>query len=370
MFVTGHIYIYGEIGKQITLDTVLKEITPKATDYIVHIHSIGGDVFEGYAIYNSLKNTGKNIIVHIEGICASIATLIASAGSKIIMNTKSQFMIHNPSIANMSGDSRDLRNVAAQLDKIKTQLIDSWIGRTSLTKEQLAEMYDRETRLTPEEAVEMGFVDEVQEVLKAVASADIKKFKSMEDKKTLIGRIEKLINNFFSPRNATETLADGTVVTVPEGDDWAGQRITTEDGAPLPPGEHELASGFIIVVGDDGVISEKREKETEAKTEEQPEDMEAKKKLEAAEARIKELESALEAQTNVAAKAEAKAKTFENKLNTDLKKVQEELATLKTTTVGDTTPPDLGIKNQFQPDAKPVVDPMQALFGKIIEQRQ
>lgn len=366
---TGHIYIYGEIGKQVTLDTVLKEITPKATDYVVHIHSIGGDVFEGYAIYNSLKNTGKEITVHIEGICASIATLIASAGRKIIMNTKSQFMIHNPSISNMTGDARDLRNVAAQLDKIKTQLIDSWIGRTSLTQEQLAEMYDKETRLTPDEAVSMGFADEVKEVLKAVASADLKKFKSMEDKKTLIGRIEKMITNFLSPRNATDTLADGTVVITPD-DDWAGKPVTTEDGSPLPPGEYTLASGSTFSVDENGNATSSP-KEAEAKTEEQPEDMESKKKLEAAEARIKELESALEAQTNVAAKAEAKAKTFENKLNTDLKAVQDELAKIKTTTVGDTTPPDKGIKNQFQLDgSKPIADPMQALFGKIIEQRQ
>lgn len=370
MCVTGHIYIYGEVGKQITLDTVLKEITSKATEYVVHIHSIGGDVFEGYAIYNALRNTGKEITVHIEGVCASIATLIASAGNKIIMNTKSQFMIHNPRIGSMSGDSKDLRNVAGQLDKIKSQLIQSWTSRTGLTHEQLSQMYDNETWLTPEQAKEMGFVDEVQEVLKAVASADLKKYKSMEDKKTLIGKIEKLITNFFAPKNATETLADGTVVIVPDGDDWTGQSITTEDGAPLPAGEHELASGFIIVVDETGIITEKREKETEAKTEEQPEDMEAKKKLEAAEARIKELESALEAQTNVAAKAEAKAKTFENKLNTDLKKVQEELATLKNTTAGDTTPPDLGIKNQFNPGTKPAIDPMQELFGKITAQRQ
>lgn len=366
------IFIYGEIGKQVTLDTVLKNITPKATGYTVHIISVGGDVFEGYAIYNALKNTGKEITVFIEGVCASIATLIASAAPKgrIIMNDKSQFMIHNPRISSMGGDSKDLRNVAAQLDRIKSQLIDSWVGRTTLTRQQLSEMYDNETWLTPQQAVEMGFADEVKEVMKAVASADYKKYKIMEDKKTLISKIEKMINNFFSNeapiKNATETLVDGTVVIVPDGDDWSGQRITTEDGAALQPGEYELASGFIIVIGEDGLIAEKREKPIE---ENNTEDMEAKQKLEAAEARIKELESALEAKTNEASTAQAKALSFENKLTTEMKAVKDELAKIKNTTVGDTSAPDKGIKN-VAPGVKTVADPMQALFGQIIKERQ
>lgn len=359
------IFIYGEIGKQVTLDTVLKSITPKATGYTVHIISNGGDVFEGYAIYNALKNTGKEITVFIEGVCASIATLIASAAPKgnIVMNDKSQFMIHNPRIASMSGDSKDLRNVAAQLDRIKSQLIDSWVGRTSLSREQLSEMYDNETWLTPEQAVQMGFADEVKEVLKAAASADYKKYKLMEDKKTLISRIEKMINNFFSPQNATETLADGTVIIVPDGEDWTGQIITTEDGAPLPAGEHALASGMILVIGEGGAVMEKREPVEDK--EEKPEDMEAKQKLEAAEARIKELESALEAKTNEAAKAVSDRMVFENKLTTEIKAVKDELSKIKNTTVGDTTPPDKGIKN-VPPGKAPVLDPMQALFGQLI----
>lgn len=362
------IFIYGEIGKQVTLDTVLKSITPKATGYTVHIISNGGDVFEGYAIYNALKNTGKEITVFIEGVCASIATLIASAAPKgnIVMNDKSQFMIHNPRIASMSGDSKDLRNVAAQLDRIKSQLIDSWVGRTSLSREQLSEMYDNETWLTPEQAVQMGFADEVKEVLKAAASADYKKYKIMEDKKTLISRIEKMINNFLSPQNATDTLDDGTKIIVPDGEDWTGQKITTEDGAPLPPGEHQLASGMMLVIGEDGMVMEKREP---MEDKDKPQDMEAKQKLEAAEARIKELESALEAKTNEAAKAVSDRMVFENKLTTEIKAVKDELSKIKNTTVGDTTAPDKGIKN-VPPGKAPVLDPMQELFKKTIIDRR
>src|SRR6186997_1212981 len=239
--VTGNIYIYGEVGKQVTLDTVLKEISPKNSDYIVHIHSPGGDVFEGYAIYNAIKNTGKNITVQIEGVCASIATLIASAGSRIIMNTKSQFMVHNPKITSVSGDHKDLRNVAAQLERIKTQLIESWLGRTSLSEEQLSQMYDNETWLTPEQAKDFGFVDEVQEVLKAVASADFKYYKHMNDKTSILNSIRKLFNQLFDeeapkPRNMTATLSDGRQVEIQSEDgDWVGKPITLADGSKLEP---------------------------------------------------------------------------------------------------------------------------------------
>jgi ATP-dependent protease ClpP protease subunit len=372
--VTGHIYIYGEVGKQVTLDTVLKEITPKNSAYLVHIHSPGGDVFEGFAIYNALKNTGKNITVHIEGVCASIATLIAAAGSKIVMNTKAQWMIHNPRISSMGGDAKDLRNVAGQLDKIKSQLIDSWVGRTNLSREQLSQMYDNETWLNPEQAVEMGFADEVQEVLKAAATADIKKYNRMEDKKNFLARMTKLVENFFSPSNMTETLSDGRVIIVPDEGEWAGQPVTTEDGAPLEDGTFTLVpSGKTITVAG-GNITEviepeaKTEEEPKDETEAKPEDMELKEKLAAAEARIKELESAVQASSQVAAKAEEKAKTFENKLNTELKAVKDELKKYENTTVGDTTPPAKATK-PAQTGA-PVMDPMQAWFKQnIIDKR-
>lgn len=367
------IYIYGEVGKQVTLDTVLKDITPKASSYIVHIHSNGGDVFEGYAIYNALKNTGKEIIVHVEGTCASIATLIASAGNKIIMNLKSAWMIHSPRIASMSGTSKDLRNVAGQLDKIENQLIDSWVGRTNLTREQLAVMYDQETWLTPEQAVEMGFADEVQEVLKAVASADLKKYKYMEDRKTLLGTIKNMIDTFLNPdkiKNMTDTLSDGTKVNVPEDGDWVGKPVTREDGSPLPAGEHVLESGKVIVVGDDGLITTVTE--PEAKLEQEPtnseEDMKLKEENERLKAELEQLKSALAVSNSQNEKIEAKAKSFENKYTNDLKAIQDKLAKLETTTVGDTNPPDKGVKNTFS-SAPAVQDPMKTFFQKAIIER-
>ena len=134
-----------------------------------------------------------------------------------------------------------------------------------------------------------------------------------------------------------------------EDGDWVGKKVTLEDGSPLPAGEHTLASGRKITVDETGTIATVTE--PEAKQEEEPEntqEMEALKKLEAAEARIKELESALEAQSATAAKAEAKAKTFENKLNIELPTLKAEIDKLKNTTVGDTSAPAKATKLPFE----------------------
>jgi small-conductance mechanosensitive channel len=161
----------------------------------------------------------------------------------------------------------------------------------------------------------------------------------------------------------TDTLADGKVITVQSEDgDWTGKKVTFEDGSALPAGEHTLASGRVITVDESGTIASV--KEPEAKKEEEPEnteDMKLQEKLTAAEARIKELESALEAQSNTAAKAEAKAKSFENKLNIELPTLKAEIDKLKNTTVGDTTPPAKATKLPFegQPTGK---DPLAEFF--------
>ena len=119
----------------------------------------------------------------------------------------------------------------------------------------------------------------------------------------------------------------------------------------------------ITVAG--GVVTEEVQPETEAKKEEEPtnetpEDMELKEKLAAAEARIKELESAIQTSTQNTAKAEAKAKSFENRV----KSIEEQMKKIENTTVGDSTPPVLAT-TPSQPGAV-VNDPMQAFFKKMI----
>lgn len=364
---TGNIFIYGEIGKDVTIESVRKQIDSAASNYDVHISSIGGDVFEGYTIYNLLLKTGKPIRVIVEGLCASIATLIASAGT-IHMSRTAQFMIHNPQVS-MSGDAYQLRAVAGQLDKIKSQLIEVYLKKTGLSKEKLWDMYDRETWLTAEEAKNLGFIDVIQEPLKAVATADVNKFNYNMDNnetKSILTRIEKMLSNIFKPKNQlTETLEDGTVIVImSEDNDWVGKSVMYEDGTPVPAGDYILADGKTITVGDGGIISEvtAADETVEEAENEQNEDEQMKAQLDAANARILELESALEMRNKTAVEAENKARTYEN----SVRDLQKEINKIKNTVYGDPAPP---AKKEIQVPSVPTYDPMAAFAANILKGR-
>lgn len=356
---TGHVYIYGGIGSgpgETSLKSVKAQLDPAAEDYIVHIVSPGGEVFEGFGIYNVLKNSGKKITTHIEGVCASIATLIAFAGDTIIMNRTSEFMIHNPAISDLKGDSSDLRNVANQLDMIKGLLIDVSSARAArndkaISKEQLMALYDNETWLTAQQAKEYGFVDDVQDAIKAVASVNIKSLKMEQNLlKAMAGKFMNMLKLAKITNEFTETLADGRVVIVMSEDGaWEGKQIVLEDGSPLEPGNYPLQSGKTITVGDGSVITTVSDEPTaDDKTNEEVNNKI--KELEAQLAEAKAAQATAEASANAAKTEAATAKTetakIQNRVNTiekDFLKLKEEAMK----TVGDNTPPSRGpvIKN-------------------------
>lgn len=363
---TGHIFIYGAIGTgtgEVSLKNIKAQIEQDktATDYVVHIFSPGGDVFEGYGIYNALKNTGKEVTTQIEGLCASISTLIAFAGSKIIMNRTSEFMVHNPKIADLKGDANEIRNAANQLDKIKNILVDVAGQRAArngkpIAKEKLWSLYDNETWLNSQEALQMGFVDEVVDAQRAVAKVDLNNL-HMEKNDNWFKEFFKSftsktkIKNELVKNQMTETLASGQVIVVDSEDgNWTGKKVVTETGEQLPPGEHPLVSGKILVVGEGSVISEVKEAAA-------PEDNTQNDEMEN---KIKELEAQLAEAKNAKAAAEAKAQEsekaastavatvakMENRVN-EIEKKYFKLAEEAGKTVGDTSEPPKGpvIKN-------------------------
>jgi len=333
---TGHVFIYGPIGRAVgetSINTVRSQMDPKASDYVVHIVSPGGDVFEGFGIYNILKNSGKKIVTHIEGVTASIATLVAFAGDKIIMNKASEFMIHNPYIQDLKGDAHELRNIAGQLDKIKKTLMDVSGARAArngktISPETLNSLYDNETWLTSTEAETYVFVDEVVDAIKAVAKIDLKQIKMEANQSWLQGVFKNLFGLKKFKNEFTETLQDGTqVIVMSEDEDWTGKQIATVEGQPLAPGEYTLASGKVIAVGENSTIAEV--KETPAAAENTEEDMTKIKELEnqlaaanegkaAAEAKVAELSQTV---TQTSAKVEARFKALEEKA----KKQEEEI---------------------------------------------
>lgn len=361
----GDIFIYGVIGDQegeVSFENIKTQIQASnaSEELTLHIISPGGDVWEGFSIYNALKNTGKIINVCIEGVCASIATLIAGAGDRITMNRTAQFMVHNPHITGLTetAESKDLRNVADQLDQIKSLLINVYKKRTGLSEEKLHELYDNETWLTADQAAQMGFIDESVDAIKAVAKLDLTKFRNdMKDQKQtegLFARFANLLKGVKIKNEATETLADGTVVIILTDDgDFTGKQVMYEDGSAVPAGEHPLESGRVIVVDDASVITEVREVSPEEKATE--EDMKLKEENESLKAKIAEYETKINELTGQKAEAEAKTLKIENRVKTvekDFLKLKEEVSQ----TFGDAQP--VNIKGSFKNQEEQEGDPM------------
>ena len=181
---TAEISIYDEIGywgitaKSFSKD--LKALGNNLKQINLHIHSPGGDVFDGIAIYNLLKNHPANVTVYIDGLAASMASVIAMAGNEVIMPENAMMMIHKP-WGVQGGDAEDMRKYADLLDKIENTLIPAYANKTGKTPEELAEMLSAETWLNGKECVEQGFADKLAEPLVAMASIKSRKLEDFEN---------------------------------------------------------------------------------------------------------------------------------------------------------------------------------------------
>lgn len=146
----------------------------------LRINSPGGSVVDGTAIFNSLKQHPAMIRAHIDGLAASMASLIAMAGDEIIIAANSLFMIHNPHGLAI-GEAAEMRKVADLLDKIKTNMVASYAERTGQTESDISALMDAETWFNGEEAVEAGFADSLAEPVKVAANFDLSEFKNAPD---------------------------------------------------------------------------------------------------------------------------------------------------------------------------------------------
>ena len=156
--------------------TALKAI-PEDHAITVRINSPGGSVFDGYAIFNALKARASQITTKVEGLAASMASVIALAGSKVTAAANSIVMIHNP-WSGVAGDSDDLRKMADLLDKLSSQLVGIYAAKTGLPEADVRAAMDAETWFTAAEAKEWGLVDEITDEIQAVASFDVSRFRN------------------------------------------------------------------------------------------------------------------------------------------------------------------------------------------------
>ncbi len=136
----------------------------------LHINSPGGSVFDGIAIYQMLVQHKAAINVYVDGLAASIASVIAMAGDNIYIPKNAMLMVHNPWTMAV-GNASELRKQADDLDKIGQSMQESYLSKTNgkLDQETLQKLLDDETWLSADDAVAYGFADEVLEENRAAA---------------------------------------------------------------------------------------------------------------------------------------------------------------------------------------------------------
>jgi ATP-dependent protease ClpP protease subunit len=172
------IVIYDEIGAfgipaKSFLDE-LKALGPIA-ELTVRINSPGGAVFDGVAIYNALKRHDARVTVWIDGIAASIASMIAMAGDEVVMPDNAMLMLHDPSGLVM-GTAADMRGMAEALDKMKAGMVAAYRDKSGQDDAEIEALMVAETWLSAQEAVGLGLADRVEQPVRMAAHFDLSRF--------------------------------------------------------------------------------------------------------------------------------------------------------------------------------------------------
>jgi ATP-dependent Clp endopeptidase proteolytic subunit ClpP len=151
---------------------------PDAKSITLRLNSYGGEVFDGVAIYNALKRHPANLTVVVYGVAASIASVIAMAGDRVVMPENTYLFVHDP-LALVIGDAADMRDMADALDKIAAGLISSYVAKTGQDASQIRKWMNEDTWFTAAEALAAGLADEVTSAVKIAANATLSRFKNL-----------------------------------------------------------------------------------------------------------------------------------------------------------------------------------------------
>jgi len=328
------VVLSGEVG---TWDVSARKIADAIEDrtsapLVIKINSVGGDVFEGFAIYNAIKNHQGPTTAIVEGLAASAGSLIAISADMCIVRPASLMMLHNPHTV-AAGESKDLRQSAEVLDKVRDIMVQRYKNKTGQSEESLIEMLDAETWLTPEEAVELGFADKVdysEEQVGGLHSSLITKITAMFKTKSQI--VEALTSDEIkdlalgldvsAKLELVKALADNVegvnevCVKLGEG---AEKYMSSPEVAVIPMDDHAL----LIALGS---LEERVAEEPEAMEEEEEEEAMYEEEEEAQASVETEVEA--EAETEVKSEVETLSHVVAE-LKAQMEELKEERAAMK-----------------------------------------
>ncbi len=178
----AEIVLYGAIGASWFEDSItakafseeIKKLDSTVNEITVRINSPGGDVFDGIAIYNRLKQHPAKIVVYIDGLAASIASIIALAGDEVHIGEGALYMIHLPWTMAM-GNRNDIENTVNRLMDVEQQLITIYSKKTKMSRTEIQAMLEKETWMDSDQAIELGFVDQKAQESVQIAASTIDK---------------------------------------------------------------------------------------------------------------------------------------------------------------------------------------------------
>ncbi|HEK0205820.1 TPA: Clp protease ClpP [Pseudomonas aeruginosa] len=201
----AEILLYDEIGVWgITAQQFARELKALGDLSLIslRIHSPGGDVFEGTAVYNLLKNHPARVEAHVDGLAASMASVIAMAADTIYMPENAMMMVHRP-WGIQGGEADDMRRYADLLEKIEGTMVAAYMAKTGKSEEDIKSLLKAETWMDGREAVEAGFADQLTEPLAAAAQLTSKRMKEF-------AHMPEALKALMQPRASTPAAAAPT----------------------------------------------------------------------------------------------------------------------------------------------------------------
>jgi ATP-dependent protease ClpP protease subunit len=220
----AELFIFGDIGasywgeesvtaKQFMDD--LKALASVVTTIKVHVNSLGGDVFDGVAIANALRDQirtkGRTVTTIVEGIAASAASIVIMAGETIQVADNALVMVHNCWTVGI-GNAADMRKLADDLDKIDGAILATYKWHSTLSDEELHALMDAETWMSADEAIANGFATEKVEGLKAAASLDARALAKLTVPEKYRDRVTALLTPVPAPETPPAAAAAADVL--------------------------------------------------------------------------------------------------------------------------------------------------------------
>ena len=162
LFLNGTIAEESWFDDDVTPQLFKDELNSGTGDITVWINSPGGDCVAAAQIYNMLMDYKGSVTVKIDGIAASAASVIAMAGTKVLVSPVSMLMIHNPMTVAF-GNSTEMQKAIDMLASVKDSILNAYEIKTGLSRTKLSHLMDAETWMDANKAIELGFADEIMQ---------------------------------------------------------------------------------------------------------------------------------------------------------------------------------------------------------------